>query len=206
MSEDQEIFLDELQKDALQEIGNICAGNAATALSQLFDKKVTMQVPGIYFLPIEEVPQKVGGIDKLVVGLIIKVLGDFPSIILLIFSHQDAKSLAALLTGKQFSSASVISEIERSALKEIGVIIANAYLGALSVFVKWGLVPRVPELIEDMAGAMVDFILIELSNVSKYALLIKSEFQETSTKVTGNFFLIPNPQGLKLLIEAVRYK
>ena len=31
--------LSETQKDALVEIGNICAGNAATALSQLLKKE-----------------------------------------------------------------------------------------------------------------------------------------------------------------------
>jgi chemotaxis protein CheC len=104
---------------------------------------------------------------------------------------------------KEHFNGKVITEMERSALKEIGVILANAYLGVLSVFVNWGLVPTVPEVIEDMAGAMVDYILIELSNISRYALLIKSEFKEASTKITGHFFLIPNPKGLEILLKAI---
>lgn len=200
----EEIKLTELQKDALKEIGSICAGNAATALSQLFDKKVNLNVPDILFIPIEKVPDTVGR-DKLVVSLVIKVLGDFPSVIMIMFSQKDALGLASLLTGKEHTEGKLITEMERSALKEIGVILANAYLGALSSFVKWGLVPSVPELIEDMAGATIDYILIELSDVSDYALLIKSEFREASTHVSGNFFLIPNPQGLELLINAIKY-
>jgi len=203
----EKIEFSELQKDALKEIGSICAGNAATALSQLFNKKVEMDVPDIFFLPVEEVPKTVGGEDKLVVGLVIKILGDFPSVILLVFSQDDAKSLASLMIDKKHPNGSkVISDLERSALKEIGVILANAYLGALAVFINWGLVPRVPELIEDMAGAMLDYILIELSSVSQYALLIKSEFKEATTRVVGNFFLIPNPEGLKLLLKAIEYE
>ena len=194
-----------LQKDALKEIGNICAGNAATALSQLFNKRLEMDVPDILFLPLEEVPKVVGGQDNLVIGLVIRILGDFPSVILLIFSQEDAKKLASLMNHEDGNEKKVITEMDRSALKEIGVILANAYLGALSVFVKWGLVPSVPELIEDMAGAMVDYILIELSNVSQYALLIKSEFKESTTRLMGNFFLIPNPEGLDILLKAVKY-
>ncbi|HDN86037.1 MAG: CheY-P-specific phosphatase CheC [Candidatus Omnitrophota bacterium] len=197
----EEIKFNEFQKDALREIGNICAGNAATALSQLTNKKIEINVPEIYFLPVEKVPQIVGE-EKLVVGLIVRILGDFPSIILLIFSHKDALELASLLTDRKPSNGGVITDMERSALKEIGVILANAYLGALSVFVKWGLVPTVPEIIEDMAGAMVDYILIELSNVSPYALLIKSEFSEATTKIIGHFFLLPNPKGLEVLLKA----
>ncbi len=155
-----EINFSDTQKDALREIGNICAGNAATALSQLLDRQIKIVVPRIMFLPIEKVPQAVGGNDKLVIGLMLRVLGDLPSNIVFIFSQRDALVLASLLTGKQVSDASVITDMERSALKEVGVILANAYLGALGSFVGLGLVPTVPELIVDMAGAIVDYILI----------------------------------------------
>jgi len=65
------------------------------------------------------------------------------------------------------------------------------------------LVPTVPELIADMAGAIVDYILIELSDVYKFALLIESEFCETSASIKGHFFLIPNPIGLEMILKAV---
>lgn len=197
----EEIEFSEAQKDVLKEIGTICAGNAATALSQLIKKRVEINVPDIYFMPVESVP-KVVGEEKLVVGLVVRILGDFPSVILLVFSGEDAWALASLLTGKDPADPSPIGKMEHSALKEIGVILANAYLGALSVFIRWGLVPTVPEIIEDMAGAMVDSILIELSNISNYALLIKSEFKETTTRVMGHFFLIPNLQGLEVILKA----
>ena len=81
----EEIILNDLQKDALREIGNICAGNAATALSQLLKKKIHIDVPNILFLPTEEVPNVVGGANTLVLGLVIRVLGDLPSTIIFIF-------------------------------------------------------------------------------------------------------------------------
>jgi chemotaxis protein CheC len=199
----KEIILNEIQKDALKEIGNICSGNAATALSQLLNKKISIVVPRILFIPIEEVPNAVGGADKLVVGLIFRVLGDIPSHILFIFSQKDALALASFMTQKPVSDGKVITELERSALKEIGVILANAYIGALSAFVGMGLVPSVPELIADMAGAIVDYILIELSDVYKFALLVESEFCEMSASIKGHFFLIPNPIGLEIILKAV---
>lgn len=199
----EEIVLNELQKDALKEIGNICSGNAATALSQLVNKKINIVVPRILFIPIEEVPNAVGGPDKLVVGLILRVLGDVPSHILFVFSQKDAKALASFMIEKPVANGKILTELERSALKEIGVILANAYVGALSSFTGMGLVPSVPELIADMAGAIVDYILIELSDVYKFALLIESEFCEASASIKGHFFLIPNPYGLEMILRAV---
>jgi chemotaxis protein CheC len=200
----KEIILTDIQRDALGEIGNICAGNAATALSQVLNRKISIVVPRIFFIPIEEVPKAVGGPDALVAGLVLRVLGDIPGTILFIFSQKDALNLASFMTGKAVSNGSVIADLERSALKEIGVILANAYLGALGTFVGVGLVPTVPELIVDMAGAMVDYILIELSCVAQFALLIESEFKEETTSVTGHFFLIPNPAGLEIILKAIR--
>jgi chemotaxis protein CheC len=201
---DNDFGLSDERKDALREIGNICAGNAATAISQLVNKKIEINVPDVLFIPIEDVP-KIVGEDALVVGLAIRILGDFPSFILLVFSQKDALELASLLTGKKLFESMVITEMERSALKELGMILANAYLQTLAVFVNWGLVPTVPQIIEDMAEALIDYILIEISDVSRYALLIKSEFREVSTKVTGHFFLIPNPEGLQVILKATEF-
>lgn len=201
----EDLILTELQKDALKEIGNICAGNAATALSQLLKSKISIVVPRILILPLEEVPKAIGGEDKLVAGMVLRVLGDLPSTIIFIFSQKDAVALASLMTGRPIvtGAGGVIGDLERSALKEVGVILANAYLGALGSFVGMGLIPTVPELIVDMAGAMLDYLLIELSAESQFALLIESEFKEISTSVTGHFFLIPNNLGLELIVKAI---
>lgn len=198
------IILSNQQNDILKEIGNICAGNAATSLSQLLNKKISMNVPEVLFLPVEKVPEVVGGADKLVVGLLLRVLGDMPSTILIMFSQKDALVLTSLLTGKSASEINVITDLERSALKEIGIVIAGSYLGVLSGFVGMGLVPMVPELIIDMAGAIVDYILIGLSCKSEFALLINSEFKELSASVTGHFFLIPDPVALDLILNLTK--
>lgn len=199
----RDVTLTDIQKDALKEIGNICSSNAATALSQLLNRRVNIVVPQILFLPLEEVPSAIGGAEKLVVGLALRVLGDLPSTILFIFNQKDALTLTSIMTGKPISSGSTITEVERSALKEIGMILANAYLGALSSFVGMSLIPAVPELIVDMAGAMVDYILIELSCKSEFALLIESEFSEVKTSVTGHFFLIPDPESLDIIFKTI---
>jgi len=195
--------LSETQKDALVEIGNICAGNAATALSQLLKKRINIVVPRILLLPIEHVPSAVGGNNNLVAGLILRVLGDLPSTIVFIFSQRDALALASLMTGKPIADGRVIGDLERSALKEIGLILTNAYLGALGSFVGLGFVPTVPELIVDMAGAIIDYILIELSCKSEFALLIDSEFTEPTTSIKGHFFIIPNPEGLEVILKSI---
>ncbi|MCM8812694.1 MAG: chemotaxis protein CheC [Candidatus Omnitrophica bacterium] len=195
------IELSDRQKDVLKEIGNICAGNAATALSQFLNRPVTMNVPRVHLVPVERVPDVVGGADKLVVTVVLQVLGDAPGILLLLFPQPDAQALSAILTGRDVGS--VFTEFDQSAIKEAGSIVAAAYLTALSSFTHFGLIPSAPAIIIDMAGALVDYILIELAAVTECALVIDSEFIEQRHCVCGHFFLLPNPGSMEAILQAI---
>lgn len=46
------------QMDVLKEVGNIGAGNAATALSQLLNRPIDMGVPTVQMLPLKKLPKK----------------------------------------------------------------------------------------------------------------------------------------------------
>lgn len=196
------VVLSARQTDILKEIGNICAGSAATALSQLLSRKIEMNVPTVYFVRLEDVPQIVGGAERICVSVVLRVFGDIQGIILLLFSQQDAKALAEILTGKKISNG-VFTEIAQSALKEASSILSAAYLNTLSAFTNLGLIPSTPGIITDMAGAMVDYILIELAEVTEYALLIDSEFVDAQKKVKGHFLLLPNPPSLEAILKAI---
>lgn len=196
------IEFNERQKDVLKEIANICAGNAATSFSQLLGRTIKMNVPHVHFVRIEEVPQKVGGAETLVVSVVFQVFGDAPGMILLLFPQQDAWTLSELLTSREKNDG-VLTEMDQSAVKEAGSILSAAYLNTLSTFTKLSLIPSTPGIVIDMAGALVDYILIELSAVSEYALLIDSQFIDEDKSVKGHFFLIPNPGSLETILKAI---
>jgi chemotaxis protein CheC len=67
--------LTNLQVDALKEIGNIGAGNAATALAQIINTKIDMNVPRVSILEFDKVPALIGGADTYVVGIYLTVFG-----------------------------------------------------------------------------------------------------------------------------------
>ncbi|MBU2062856.1 MAG: chemotaxis protein CheC [Candidatus Omnitrophica bacterium] len=201
MSKDK-LVLTARHKDVLKEIGNICAGNAATALSQLLGKKIAMNVPQVYFVPIQEVPEVVGGAEKLMVSIVLQVFGDAPGVILFLFPQTDARVLAGILTGKR-TAEGVFTEMDQSAIKEAGTILSAAYLNTLSSFTNLGLIPSTPGIVIDMAGALVDYILIEIAASSEHALLIDSEFIDEQKSVRGHFFLLPNPGSLEIILKAI---
>jgi chemotaxis protein CheC len=190
--------------DALQEICNIGMGHAATALSQMIGKTVNLNVPKVTLAGLDQVPDIIGGAEQVVVGIYLQVWGDFRGNLLLIFPRDSAQNLNALLTGQPATSELILSEIHASALKEVANILAGAYLGAMGNLLGLSLIPSVPSLAFDMAGAIVDYILIELGQESDLTLVVETEFFGMGSTIRGHFFLLPDPNSLKLILEASR--
>ena len=61
--------MDDLEFDVLTEIGNIGAGNATTALSQLINAQIDMKVPKVEMLTFTELSEIIGGAETLVAGI-----------------------------------------------------------------------------------------------------------------------------------------
>ena len=195
-----------IQLDALKEIGNVGAGNSATALSQLINRKIDMTVPQIAIMPLGDVPDVVGGPDAMVAGVFLRVYGLAPSSILFLLPRDSAFSLVDMLMGREQGYTTSLNSMDESALMEIGNILAGAYLNALSYFTKLTLLPSIPSLAVDMAGAILSVILIQLGEMGDHALVIETEFTTENDGVKGHFFLIPDPGSLSTILAAIGVK
>lgn len=195
-----------IQLDALKEIGNVGAGNSATALSQLINRKIDMTVPQIAIMPLGDVPDVVGGADAMVAGVFLRVYGPAPSSILFLLPRDSAFALVDMLMGREHGTTISLNAMDESALMEIGNILAGAYLNALSHFTKLTLLPSIPSLAIDMAGAILSVILIQLGEMGDHALVIETEFTTENDGVKGHFFLIPDPGSLSTILAAIGVK
>lgn len=192
-----------LQIDALREIGNIGSGNAATALATMLNSKIDMSVPQISILPFSEVPETVGGADTVVVGIFLRVHGSANANILFLLSMDKALLLVDLLMGRQPGETQLLGEIEMSAMSEIGNIIAGTYLNALAMFTQLTLLPTVPAMGIDMAGALIDAVLAQFGEIGDYVLLLETQFIKGDQDVIGHFFLLPEPGALDTILNAL---
>ena len=131
MSVDENLTeLSELQLDVLREIGNVGAGNSATALSRLIQRRIEMNVPHVALVPIEDVPEFVGGPELVVVGIFLRVYGKAPSNILFLIPQESAFALVDTLLGRERGDTHELDAMDESALMEIGNILAGSYLNA----------------------------------------------------------------------------
>lgn len=197
--------LNNFQLDVLKEIGNIGAGHAATALSQLLSEPITMTVPNVSIVSLPQVSEILGGAEQVVVGIYMRVFGDAPGKIIFVFTEEEALTLAGMLTGKK-EPPTTLNEYEKSALREIGNIMTGAYLYALTKFTGYNVLSSVPVLANDMVGAILNTALLEFGIVGDYALFIQTQFSLVQRKINGHFFLVPDPGALDVLLNALGVK
>ena len=191
------------QKDVLKEIGNVGAGNSATALSQIINRRIDMDVPRVSIVPLSEVPELVGGPDNMVVGVFLRVYGKAPSNILFLMPKESAFYLVDMLMGKRTGDTKNLDFMDESALMEIGNILSGAYLNALYSFTNISLLPSIPALAMDMAGAILSVVLLQLGQMGDHALVIETEFKTDDDGIRGHFFLVPDSVSLEIILSAV---
>ncbi|ENH98215.1 CheY-P phosphatase [Gracilibacillus halophilus YIM-C55.5] len=194
--------------DILKEIGNIGAGNAATALSAMVNKKIDMKVPAIKVVGFNELMEEVGGPEEEIVSVFLRIEGQAPGSMFFVLSPNEAESLAQQVIGdtnfRLHDHAS--NEFGLSAIQEVGNILSGSYLSALSDFTSITMQPSVPNVTIDMAAAILMQGLVEVSQESDYAIVIDTTIEEEGTSAgatKGHFFLLPDPGSFSQIFQAI---
>ncbi len=187
--------------DVLKEIGNIGAGNATTALAQMLQCKVDMNVPQVKLLDFKEVGALMGGEEQVMAGIYLVVEGDIAGSIMFLLEYNSARHLVSQLMGTPCVGEE-FTEMEMSALKEIGNIITGAYLNALSALTNLKIYPSIPDLSIDMAGAILSVPAIEFGTLGDKILLIQTQFTD-EIELDGYFIMIPDVESYEKILTSL---
>ena len=194
--------MSETYMDVMKEIGNIGAGNAMTALSQMLQCKVDMKVPQVKLLELRDMGAMVGSEEQLMAGVFLGVEGDITGSIMFLIELESAKSLIKKIMMGYSSGAELLDEMEMSALQEVSNIITGAYLNSLSMLTNLKIYPTPPSTSIDMAGAILSVPAIEFGALGDKILLIQSQFYD-EVEIDGYFVLIPDMESYKEILTSL---
>ena len=188
--------------DVLSEVGNIGAGNAATALAKMINKKVDMNVPKVNVLDLSEVPELLGGAENEVCGIFFKIEGDINGSIMFLLSVESALTLVDLLMPREEKT---FDDFTISALQEIGNILSGSYISSLSGLTNLKIIISIPSLAIDMAGAILSVPAIQFGMMGDKILIIENQFIECeeNKSVQGYFLLIPEMDSYETLLSSL---
>jgi chemotaxis protein CheC len=202
------------QIDAFREIGNIGAGNAVTALSDILGRRIVMEIPDVAVVPFGSIVDALDGPEMPVAGVLVGISGDLDGYMLLILRLEDAHKIASCAIGAAGPPAAAersaaepaapqLGEMERSAVTEIANILTGAFLTAVGAQTGLEVRPTVPHMAVDMMGAIISVAIVDYGMIGDSVLLLKTRFSDNDMNVNGHFFLIPDYKSYRTLINSL---
>jgi chemotaxis protein CheC len=190
-----EINLNAQQEDVLREIGNIGAGTAATAMGQLLNKTVLINVPKVSLLSMDQLTPADFSINTQEISIIVasKILGALRGGMFVLFSHKSALTLIDILLERKMGSTELFNLSDASALTESSHILCGSYLNAVGEFLNLHhLIPAIPQTIVDRVNKM-DQVLLKrfVSQDVSYILPIENRMiiADIELNISVNFLL-----------------
>lgn len=191
--------------DVLKELGNIGAGNATTAIATMLNLTIDMKVPKVELKAVEDLGGAICPEEETIVGIFLEVQNDISGSMMFLMRLDSAHYLVDRLMGGMGGGSSEeceFSEMELSAMKEIGNIIAGSYLSALSTMTNLVITPSVPYISVDMAAAILSVPAIQFGQFGDHALLIETEFGD-DVMIEGYFILLPDEDSYDKILQSL---
>ena len=195
--------LNDLQIDVLREIGNIGAGNAATALATMLDEKVDITLPKVRITDFDTAVNALGGAEMMTVGVLVNFDGEAHGIIMFLLKMEDATGIMKILVHEDGAedNENELSELKISAIKEIGNILGSSYINSISQMTGLSIHISIPYVAIDMAGALMSVPIIEFGSVGNKVMFIEESFSAEENKLSSNIIMFTEIETLKIIME-----
>ena len=194
--------LNSFQLDALKEVSNIGAGNAATSLSILLGTKIDMSVPNMNLIAFDELLDSYK--ENEVVAVLVKVLDDITGSVLYVFDEKVALNIISRMT---LVIEDNLTEMGFSVIGEIGNIISSSFMNSIADFTGLKITASVPAVVNDMISAILVSTFVETGQYQDYVLDIETLFMgEEENNIEGHFYFVPSPGSLEKILESLGIK
>lgn len=193
--------MNNLQLDVVKEIGSIGAGNAATSLSQVIGKEIRMTVPSVSILGYNEAVHNLGDPEEVVAGVLVQMSGEINGIMLYLLKLDFVNAMLESVFSRRLDDFSEMTEIENSALVEIGNIMISSYVNAMSKLVNLSVNLSVPDIAVNMLGGILSVPMAALGYESDKLMTINGRFICDNQEMYSNLLMLPDVKSMNTLFE-----
>lgn len=183
-------------ENIFQEINKIASVNTSKALSKLIGKSVSIEIPNAEVKKVENLSPIISP-EEITVGIYLPITGDVKGAALLIFPKETAFTLSDLLVKRVPGTTRKLSELDKSALKEVGNILSGNYLAVLSNMMKIKIIEHIPSFSFDMFGAIISQIITKFAQKVEEAFVVEIEFIFKPTILKGYFLMLFELEKIK---------
>jgi chemotaxis protein CheC len=186
---------------------------AGEALGSMSGQVINVETPLVRRCSAADILAMAGGPESIVLAVYVGIFGSLEGHSLLIFSPTDAHHLAEILLAgllgpgelpmESTTDLLTYDELELSALQEAGNVTISAFLNELGMHLHEPVQPTPPQVVVEMAGAVLDAVLLDLVSDVDQVLAAKTTFSEGGRAIDGTLLVLPRPDSLQVLLEAL---
>ena len=204
MKASAEHLFSDMHLDTLKEIGSMGTAHAATALSKMINKKVTMPVPVVSWVDFKNVADFVGGPENVIVGILVALSGNIQGMMMYLMELDAAHATTEIILGAPPTGDKyTFGEMERSVIEEVGNIMISSYLGSLAGLTNSQIKPSIPFMSVDMANAILSVPAAEFGKMADKILFIESKISVENVQSSGCFILVPNLHSFYRILRSL---
>jgi chemotaxis protein CheC len=184
----------EMQRSALGEIANIGSAHAATALSTLLGRSVEIGYAEAFLTVLGEAIDRIGAPMERS-ALVSTPVAEDGGAVLLVFPDQSARQLCELL------GTTLEEPMGRSALQEIGNILATSYLNAIVEMTGMELEPEPPTVEVDLLGELIAQSGASSGAPADPTVLMRSRLTIEASDAAFSFLFVPRVANVHGLLD-----
>jgi chemotaxis protein CheC len=172
---------------------------AMAGLSEMIGAEIEVSDLELRCIPVAAVSEAFGGRDREAVGIYLTVSGAADGHLMLMYEPRIALAFVDLLYGEPLGTGGALTEMGRSALGEMGNVIGAYFLNAIADATGLALLPSPPEVLTDMAGALLDIVSADILLTQDETYMGEATFSVAGQDVSGVFLVMPTPGLLDAL-------
>lgn len=193
--------LNGLELDTIREVGSIGTGNAATALSSMLGCEVRIDMPEVRIMGYNEAIDWIGGPEVITAGVLVHMSGELNGIMLSVQQIEFVNLVLERMIGETVTDYEQLSDMDCSALIEVGNIMISTFINALSSLAEITTRLTVPSFAVDMQGAILTVPMAEFGGQSDYIMTIGANFICDGKAVPCRLLLSPDIRSLNFLLK-----
>ncbi len=175
------------------------AREAADNITTLSGIETEIEIRRLNFVSLEAIPEEVG--DRTLVGSAFEFEGTPSGYLVFMFDEDSAKEVAEAMLPTAAPEGGGMSQMEQSAIKELGNIMASGLLDGWANVLDTTIDHSTPRYIHDVGAAAVDPIVIELGQNQEYAFVFDTRIEAADRDIDCEIFAIPDEDDLMRALD-----
>jgi chemotaxis protein CheC len=195
------VELNDDQKDALRELGNIGASHAATTLSTMLNTPIMLNVPEISIMDFDEISKQIPHENSAMVIFTMEGQMAKAGYVILHVPKESVVQMTSIMLGMPIEADRDMNEMDESAINEIGNIMVSAFLDGTAELLGIIMLPSPPRTLFDYPKKVFDLIIQESNILYDNVVFFRTELICDEHELNLNIFMLPNPPVLQEIVR-----